>query len=432
MTLHAGPVGRRYTRKLAVRYPREGSRSAPVLRLRIIAAMFSRSAVEWEGTGMSATYRNYASDETVKRINSAGARLSSAQYVYYRAEAEESYPAILHQVDWIMDAIPGLLEIRGTLTFAVAGGSRSPYQVSQVSEDVFVVLIDRRAFYYLLQLCLRLQSLPPLAQCLETDEKEVAKSYRGWFLLDITKDIVFGTDEDVTLVEGKVHKSVFQAALVYILGHEIAHVSHGHLEFLQSSTFAEFSLTDEDRALTLQTLEMDADASATSSVYDVFEHLMKMDTFDNAANKPAPMLLRKHYVAGAFFALIYMDTLASNYMPKSHPIGYARFLTTSGVFQRIFEARYPGAMSIPDQVREAIAEAFVRLSGSLSDLGHPIASNVMVYDGDSEPVAMYDYLGIALVLGRMEPLHSRWARLRNHLEMYQRGGLLAPASAPPA
>jgi hypothetical protein len=377
--------------------------------------------------------RNYASDETVRKINAAGSRLSSAQYVYCYEEAKEPFYAVLREANWIMDAIPGLLDIRGTLSFAVAGGSSSPYQVSHVGGDEFVLLIDQRAFYYLLTLCHRLQSLPPFAQYLENEEKEETKDYSGKYLLDITKDVVFHTNDIQNLLSGKMHRSIYQAAVTYIFGHEIAHIAHGHLEFINSITFSDFSRTEEDRNLTLQTLEMDADASATSSVFDVFEHIIGMDNFTVAdARQEKAMLLRKHYVAGAFIALIYGDTLASDYLPKGHPIGYARFLTTEGVFQRLFEARCPEAIAIPDQVREAMIEAFVRISGGLSNLGHPIASNVMLYEGDSEPVAMYNGIGILAGLDHLVPLHSRWARLREHLEKYQRGGRLAPASALPA
>jgi len=325
--------------------------------------------------------RNYATDETVRKINAAGPRLSSAQYVYYFHEAEEPFYGVLHEAHWIMDAIPGLLEIRGTLTFAVSGGSASPYQISHVGNDEFVLLIDQRAFYYLLTLCYRLQSLPPLSEFLNTDQKEITKNYQGKYLLDITKDIVFHTEDVSDLLSGRVSRSVYQAAVTYILAHEIAHVSHGHLEFIISPNFAEFSGTETERNLTSRTLEMDADSSATSTVFDVFEHILRMRVPREANGEQSlAMLLRRQYVAGAFIALVYLDTLASNYQPKSHPIGYARFLTTSEVFKRIFEVRCPEAITIPDQVRSTMIEAFVRLSGSLGNLGHPIASNIVLYE----------------------------------------------------
>lgn len=381
---------------------------------------------------MNDTRRNYASDEIVQRINAAGPRLSSAHYVYYHNEAEERFYAVLREADWIMSAIPGLLEIRGILAFAVVGGSTSPYQISHVGNDEFVLLIDERAFYYLLTLCLRIQSLPPLSKLLDTEEIIEIGDYSGKYLLDITKDIVFHTDDVSLLMNGRVKRSIYQAAITYIIGHELAHIAHGHLEFLKSPSFAEVSSTEADRILTLRTLEMDADSSATSSVFDVFEHVLRTQTTTTAENNQmSKELLRTHYVAGAFIALIYQDTLASNYAPKFHPIGYARLVTTSGVFQRIFEARCPEATNLPDQVRAAIIEAFVGLSGNLENLGHPMASNVTLYEGGNEPVALYNDIGVAAGLEHLEPLHGRWARIRPHLEVFHRGGRLAPASAPP-
>ncbi|WP_143754993.1 hypothetical protein [Caulobacter sp. BP25] len=352
--------------------------------------------------------------------------------MYYHDEAVDPFYAVLREANWIMDAIPGLLEIRGILVFAVVGGSNSPYQIARVGDDEFVLLVDQRAFYYLLTICLRIQSLSPLSKILHSDEKPNEKNYYGKFLLDITKDIVFHTDDIAPLLTGKVHRSIFQAAFTYIIGHELAHVSHGHLEFLKSPAFSEFNSSEDDRNLTLRTLEMDADSSATSSVFDVFEHVMRTrpPDLDGGAHDYVK-LLRTHYVAGAFIALLYLDTLASNYNPTRHPVGYARFLTTSGVFSRIFGTYCPDSIGIPEQVRAAIVETFVRLSGSLEGLCHPIASNVTLIERGKEPIALYNEIGIAAGLEHLEPLHGRWARIRPYLEAFHRGGRLAPASATP-
>lgn len=246
----------------------------------------------------------------VKRINASGRTLSAAQYVYYYEEAFDPFYAVVREASWIMDAIPTILEIRGTLKFAVVGGSTSPFQVSSIGDDTFVIMIDERAFYGLMKLSLRIQSLPPLANLIKNEEKSEPRDYQNKFLLDITKDIVFHYEDASDLISGKAHRSVYQAAITYILGHEIAHVAHRHLEFLQSNEFPQFCVDDTDRALTLRTLELDADSSATSSVVDVFERFAKALEYSSATRGgiEKTLLLRKHYVLGAYIALIYLGS----------------------------------------------------------------------------------------------------------------------------
>ena len=272
--------------------------------------------------------------------------------------------------------------------------------------------------------------MPPLANFIRSVEKEVTKIYTGKYLLDITKDIFFHTSDISDLISEKMHIMVFQAAITYIIGHEMAHISHGHLEFCRSTHFSNFKTDDLDRDLTLRTLEMDADSSAISSVFDIFERAIQLTT-SSLDPFETINIMRRRYVLGAYIALIILDTLSNDFEPKRHPINYARFLKTWDVFRRIFASRCPASLNVPDETRLMLVEVFVRLSGNLENLGYPMASNVVMFEQGRDPIAMYNDLGVACGQEHLTPLHSRWARLRPYLEEFQRGGRLAPAQAPP-
>jgi hypothetical protein len=343
---------------------------------------------------------------------------------------------VIHEINWITEALTSILTIRGEIKFAVVS-SLSPFQVSRLDHDRFVILVDQRAFYFLLTLCLRLQSLHPLADLFRLTAIPETRNYCGRYLLDITKDIVFHSDDISHLLTKNAAGFIHQAALTYIIGHEIAHIAHGHLEFRASGDFSKFACSDEDKNLTLRTLEMDADSSATTSVFDVFERVIayKISAGMLPEDPPASefkLNVRRQYTSGMFIAVLYLDTLTTNYMPSAHPIGYARFLTTARVLELIFSSHQPEAVGVPEDMRQALVQTFAGLSGDLRNLGHPIASNVMIYEEDArDPTHAYHPIGIASGLSHLDPLYGRWARLRPYLEKYLRGGRLAPAARPP-
>ncbi|MDN3279389.1 hypothetical protein QWJ07_34340 [Frankia sp. RB7] len=376
----------------------------------------------------------YASDDIVRNIFNAGRVLSKAQYIYTEEEAKEPFFAVLHEIDWIVEAIPTILSIKADVYFAVVI-SQTPYQVTHLGDGTFVVLVDQRAFYMLLTLCLRIQTLSPFCDHFGFSGVSCDKDYAGKFLLDIAKDFVFHTSNVAPFLKPEQSRLIYQAASTYIIGHEIAHVAHGHLDFKASSEFPLFATSNDDRNLTLRTLEMDADSSATTSVFDVFErYLNRVLQSAQLPLEKSPdeirLSVREQYVAGMFIALLYMDALSDNFAPAAYPISYARFLTTFDVVRTVLtrvQADY-----IPERMRQLLVAVFERLSGGIGTLGHPIASNVMVIDGDLErPSYEYNDLGIAAGLEHLQPLHNRWALIRPFLERYQRGGRLAPARAVP-
>lgn len=268
----------------------------------------------------------------MQKLSAGGAKLSGAQYIYNENEAVQKFEGIVSQVNEIINGLFTFAEIRGNVKFAVAGKNYSPFQVSCLGNDDFVILIDHDAFCYLANLCARVQTLEPLAKFVNAEQKVINRDYKGKYLLDIAKDIAFYPENISEVISGYVHMTIFQAALMHIIAHEYAHILHGHFDFLNSTEFLKFAENDEDKALTRRALEMDADSSAASAVFDRFEsfihgRIIRGDWIDGVDDK----LIRSHYLTGSFLSVIYLECLSSNLNPKYHPIGFARFLTISDV-----------------------------------------------------------------------------------------------------
>lgn len=98
---------------------------------------------------------------------------------------------------------------------------------------------------------------------------------------------------------------------------------------------------------------------------------------------------------------------------------------------KIYASHLPEALGLTEEMRISVVEVFIQLSGKLEYLGHPMASNVLVFENEDDPKAIYSEIGIASGQAELEPLHGRWARLRPQLQRFQRGGKLAPPSAEP-
>lgn len=374
----------------------------------------------------------YAPDHLIADLQN---KRTSAKYVYQYEEAKDEYVAAVREVEWMLPALQGILDIKATLYFAMSA-SKQPLQITKAATDTFVILLDRDVAYNLVTLCLRLQSKAPLCEFLGLSERKEATSYEGKYLLDVAKEMSFGPHDFLELLKNSESLAVYQAALLYMVAHEVAHAAHGHMDFMASAAFKDFAKDDEDRSLTLRALEMDADSSATSSVFDVYERVIKIlptpsGKFSGLSIGDFTKLLRRQYVAGVIIAHIFHDTLTTNFSPKNHPVGYARFLASVGVLEIIFSKHFPEGTSLPGEARKCIADTFVQLSGDLASLWHPIAANIMFLDDAGKPTHMYDEIGVAAGLTHLSMLHRRWSRVRPHLEPYLRGGVLAPAQDDP-
>lgn len=352
-------------------------------------------------------------------------------YAYSYEEANEKWSGLINEIDWVVSSLLVSAKINANVTFAVVS-SQSPFQAMHIGKDDFVILVDTRTFETLLSLCLRVQSLEAVNEIIRAPHISEPRDFSGKFLMDIAKEIVFHTKDPEYLLLPSQPKYIYQAALCFIAGHELAHISNGHLDFIKSAGFIHHSNTIEEKALTLKTLEMDADTTATSSVIKVFEPIIEQVRIQNNLPKSerdtAERSIRAGYVLGIYIAHLYHDALTLNYLPKAHPMTYSRFMISIYVLKRFYSRQFPDQFHLPDDVRKALTDAFASLSGSLDNLCHPIAANTEIYDlKDDKSTYEYQFSGELIALDFLEPLHERWALIRPELEHLQRGGFLARA-----
>ena len=363
--------------------------------------------------------------------------LCAAHWIYTLEEADNEYYAIIHEMEWIIKHLQKMLLIQGTIYYAVSR-SQSPFQVTHIGDRKFVILVDGNAFYELVFLCFRIQTLSPLAEHLGSTPLDVQADYSGQFLLDIVKQFLANPIDLGSAIDATKSRMVNQAALLFIIGHEIAHISHGHLLFKTSEEFKNFAADENDENLTLRTFEMDADSSGTTNVFATMEHVIAAilesgKELSDQEKLTKISFLRAQYTTGIFVALLYSDARLKNFFTPKYPMSYARFLTASSVLSIVLRKDIgEEEAKIPENVRQNLIAAFVKLSSSLGSLGHPVASNIMVFnDNSTGPDYHYSELGQAIGHQQLEPLYSRWSKLRPCLERYQLGGKLAPAIADP-
>lgn len=374
----------------------------------------------------------YSDDKSVTKLMQPGFLPNRVEWIFNYLEVQERFSESIKFFEWSLEALQFILNIKGNITYALTVSTKD-FQAVHLDKDDFVILIDHRVYYKIILFCLRLQSLPPLAEFINVQEVEEKRNFSGKYLLDITTEIVNTTD--FKIFKGPLNQALLQAITYFILAHEIAHIAHGHFEFIQSKDYKEnFANTEENESLTDKTLEMDADSSATTSVVEIFEryNLAYMDNFESPNDENAIKYkenTRKKYILGIYLAHIFRDTISIKYSSK-HPGSYARFLTSAGILKICFTNNYPEALPLVDLAREKLVECFTNLSGSIEGLGHPIAANLIVDDGGEEQF-FYNELGERLFMLELEPLYGRWSSIRPYLEKYRRGGDLAPAIAKP-
>lgn len=374
---------------------------------------------------------NYLPEDQRCRLSAPG-KLKNVSYIYTEQEADEHFYASIHYANALISLLKDLLNIEANLSFAIVNSTK-PFQAARIGDKEYVILIQQDVCYFLLPLCLRLQTLPPLSKVTDSEEIAEPRDYRGKYLLDITRDMAFNAHSTEYLKFSSQQNMIYQAAFGYIIGHEVAHIIHGHLDFINSTDFEQFTDNQDDENLTLRTLEMDADSSATTSVAGIFETLLHtkiaeksvLETFDVAEYKS---IVRKSYILGIYIAHIFHDTLSNDFNPKKYPLSYSRFLNSYGVLEKYLTAKAPEALGFLEEVRQLLVECFVNLSGHIGNLGYPIASNMMFFNpGSDQPMYIYSDIGEAIALQDLEPLFYRWARLRPILMKYRCGGSLAPA-----
>jgi hypothetical protein len=370
----------------------------------------------------------YSSDDLILKIMSSELKPKSLHYAYTLEEVKAKYSGPISELDGIIANLLLSSQTNANVTFALVA-SQSPFQVIHVSDNDFSILVDYRIFGTLITLCLRVQSLEGINEMVGAPNIKEPRQFSGKYLLDIAKDIVFHTQNPNYLTSSTQPPHVYRAALCFIVSHEFAHISHGHLEFKKSKNFRQYAQTEDDCATTLKTLEMDADASATGLVVSIFENFIaSLKKCEEISPSGVEESIRAGYILGIYVAHIYHDALTLNYYPKAYPIGYSRFMTSVSVIKQLYSKHFPEQVGLPEEVRRSLTEAFVNLSGHLNNLWHPIAANSQVYDIRNDNITLeYNLLGEVTALDFLEPLHDRWALIRPELEKFRRGGSLAPA-----
>lgn len=353
-------------------------------------------------------------------------------------ESDSDYYAIAFPAAYMLHHAHEALKIRTKIYFAIAKNGVL-FKSARVQErNYYLILIGGEHYYNLLSLSQRLQALGPFCHAISKAEIVTPYSYANHSLLDIVcrlyneykgiKHIACPQRIDLTMAN---------AALSYILGHEIAHITHGHLDFILSEQFRDVATNIDDKHLTLRTLEMDADSSGTNFAAAYFEEVLKIDqakrrenleTYETYASK-----FRIKYIAGIFIARLYSDSLLTEKISDKYPQPYARFLISTEVLERFFDQHMPrfGLSGTPQAVRQLLADTFHQMSGSLHSLGHPMAFNTVVGTDASKPEVFYRLENEIEGKAELFPTFRRWARIRPYLEQFSLGGKLAPADAEP-
>lgn len=352
----------------------------------------------------------------------------------------DEYFAIAFAAPLIIQFAIRFAKVQVPIYFAVTRQEQLFSSKKVPGRDYFLIFIGGEPFYHLMSFCHRLAALPPFCVAIGKNSVQTSFDYKDQDLLQIVKrlceedkgleHILFPADFDCTMSN---------SALAYILGHEIAHITHGHLSFISSAKFKREFVDDEDKYLTLRTLEMDADSSGTSLTAELFEnpttrnHIIgyEIDQSDELARTRN----RYKYIAGIYAAHLYGDARLKNSDSKKYPDPYTRFLTSKSVLQRCYllTLKNNDLDTAPEEVRDLLAKTFISMSGRMESLQHPFVYNItLVNDDPSKNIHVYHPLGESKKFEGLTPLKKRWARIRSDLEHFSVGGNLAPAQADPA
>jgi hypothetical protein len=386
--------------------------------------------------GNSAYWGLYVSDETAVHLQRSAE--NRAKHVFFLNDLDrDENPALAvlaSNVAYILKFICVGMDATMDMRFAIVGSS-APFQATILESGIAVVLVDWHYSLSLLKLCSRVQTTSPLAEAIALNPIPVRAEYNGLTLIQIINEFLSEKLDKSHPFQQQQSVLSFVAGLAYAIGHEAAHVLHGHFKFLKSSEYLEIFDADEDKELTLRTLEMDADSAGVSTVFGIFESLIKgrregTESLPFRLSNITDDLVRRRYVTGVFIATFYREL--SEKTSARYPPSYARYLIAEHLLQRYFERYKLENIDLPHEMRKVLISTFVGLSGSLETLRHVVAANIQFQDLESGEVWL-DYLedGAGVVEAEIEPLKRRWSRIRPFLIPRFRLGRLAPAESPP-
>jgi hypothetical protein len=372
----------------------------------------------------------YASDADLAEIQE---KRITTEWMLPKNEAWEYGSYAMYCIDRCLKVLLKNYPFKGDINFILVSSAK-PFQISKVGDNNFTIFVGQNIVYELQALCDTIEKIPPLSDFLKIESSPVDEIYRGLSAINIAGTMMGKAAGDFQ----KRSKLVFDAALLYILGHEFAHAAHGHLDFITSEHYKEFVSTPEDKIRTMRALEMDADSAATTYMIGCCEAGIenKKDILakkEGLSDEEYITISRRRYVTGYLLMYLYSDLIAVNHRPKFHPISYARFITFEGVLNIVYDRLNLKDVSIAEETRAVLAETLIQLSGSINHLDHPLASNVMLNSPESDtPIRFYDpVITIQVYHAEIKPLFGRYSKMHPILNNYLRAGKLAPPDSAP-
>lgn len=360
--------------------------------------------------------------------------VTRAKRVLLLSEAEQSCEAILLSLKDAYSKVAKKLGLETPIRFAIVEGGSAPCRVSRSYEGDFIVVVSADHYYLLMALILRIQHAPVMHKFLWLKRFGNFPNYTGMYLIDIVRDIMRDDHYNKEFAQFGVYSFAFDAAFTTMIAHEIAHIAHGHLDFKASADFRQFIEDENSKWLTSRALEMDADSSAITSAFDIIGSRIPRMVEDYEGDKPSLSLaLARQMHFGIFMSVIFTDAVSNNFDPKGHLPGYSRYVIFHWLCEFCLQGQSVGFSDTPELTRQAIADTFAHLSGSLANLHYPIVANYATEPDAPEPLAFYIPESSDEFENRvLAPLRGRWAKIRPYLVKHLRGGNLAPPSAPPS
>lgn len=374
----------------------------------------------------------YAPDSLIRELSNPS-RCTEALYHFTKIEME-GVQFLIDAVNKALHDIIVALDIKASIKFAFVATVKAPFKSLKYDKNLYVIIIGWKFLYWLHVLCVRLQHAPVMHDYLGLDRRTEFPDYSGKYLIDICRDIMKDEDRFAEAMLQLCCGLATETAISLIINHEVAHIAHGHVDFINSEDFSEFKNCAESENLTFRTLEMDADSSSITTTFSIIGK--KIGNAVDAEPQFKKAYLSAHYarrmIFGIYASIIFQDSIANSHNPIKHPPGYARFLIFYSLLKNDIQSQEECFWDLPDKLREKLAETFTELSGELGSLGHPMMSNALASGDSDEFTPTYDpFVADFMWSIHLEPLNGRWARIRPFLVPRLKGGLLAPPSTDP-
>lgn len=371
----------------------------------------------------------YADDDLVQQAQNDPS--TRGDIIWTEPEALEfGGQTLIDQLSKYLEFIQAFYATETLPRFAITRSKR-PLRSLKLGANTFLIIISKFAISDIDHLSNALPMFPPLADHLTYPNVPSKRNYGGMTVIDIVIDIIDHPDpiENLYVDPGQ---NIAHATFFFMIAHEYAHIAHGHLDFTEQhkGDMAVFFKSREDAALTFRTLEMDADSSAVSMLFQFINRILVNISGNPPDHTPieeySEMMIRR-MLMGIFLSILITDAVAENHFPVNHPMTYVRYVAMAGIADHYLARGKPKLHGVMNSLREHLAETFILLSGDINSLLHPLISNTLILPFDQEPIREYSIFGELNAAAQMNELDARWVEIRPHLEKLKRGGTLAPA-----